>query len=284
MDARVARVLQRLDGRVDVLDVRAGERRNDAVHGLADGPDALDARPARRWRSPASMMSTPSRSSWRAISIFSWAFSAMPGDCSPSRKRRVEDADGVRAVRPSGRSSSAGGAGAPLPSSSCVRVRRQRGAWAKSLALPGEEQKAEEVEASRRSARQDARSTGSGQRSSLCRRSSTSVHSIGRRRLIRQTGTARRLRSGANRRAISPSARAGSMSADGDAGRAVGHLCDERPVGGDHAARGALVGRRGVRGRDVDRVLERPAEDGLLVVGVLASHHRRASAPSSVTT
>ena len=33
---------------------------------------------------PASMMSTPSRSSWRAISIFSCAFSAMPGDCSPS--------------------------------------------------------------------------------------------------------------------------------------------------------------------------------------------------------
>src|SRR4051812_3772539 len=34
---------------------------------------------------PASMMSTPSRASWVAISSFSWVFSEMPGDCSPSR-------------------------------------------------------------------------------------------------------------------------------------------------------------------------------------------------------
>jgi len=34
---------------------------------------------------PASMMSTPSRASWWAISTFSWRFSEMPGYCSPSR-------------------------------------------------------------------------------------------------------------------------------------------------------------------------------------------------------
>ncbi len=35
---------------------------------------------------PASMMSTPSRASWWAISSFSCLFSEMPGDCSPSRR------------------------------------------------------------------------------------------------------------------------------------------------------------------------------------------------------
>ena len=34
---------------------------------------------------PASMMSTPRRASWCAISSFSCTFSEMPGDCSPSR-------------------------------------------------------------------------------------------------------------------------------------------------------------------------------------------------------
>ncbi len=34
---------------------------------------------------PASMMSTPSRASWFAISTFSWRLSEIPGDCSPSR-------------------------------------------------------------------------------------------------------------------------------------------------------------------------------------------------------
>src|SRR3954468_14182020 len=34
---------------------------------------------------PASMMSTPRRASWWAISSFSAVFSEMPGDCSPSR-------------------------------------------------------------------------------------------------------------------------------------------------------------------------------------------------------
>ena len=33
---------------------------------------------------PASITSTPSRASWCAISTFSWVFSEMPGDCSPS--------------------------------------------------------------------------------------------------------------------------------------------------------------------------------------------------------
>src|SRR3954451_4312368 len=33
---------------------------------------------------PASMTSTPRRASWVAISIFSWTFREMPGDCSPS--------------------------------------------------------------------------------------------------------------------------------------------------------------------------------------------------------
>src|SRR3954451_16957651 len=35
---------------------------------------------------PASMMSTPSRASCCAISTFSWVFSEIPGDCSPSRR------------------------------------------------------------------------------------------------------------------------------------------------------------------------------------------------------
>src|SRR3954452_25336389 len=35
---------------------------------------------------PASMMSTPRRASWWAISSFSCLFSEMPGDCSPSRR------------------------------------------------------------------------------------------------------------------------------------------------------------------------------------------------------
>src|SRR6185437_3939376 len=35
---------------------------------------------------PASMMSTPSRASWCAISSFSCLLSEIPGDCSPSRR------------------------------------------------------------------------------------------------------------------------------------------------------------------------------------------------------
>ena len=35
---------------------------------------------------PASMISTPSFSSWRAISTFSGRFILHPGDCSPSRR------------------------------------------------------------------------------------------------------------------------------------------------------------------------------------------------------
>ncbi|VEB40438.1 Uncharacterised protein [Chromobacterium violaceum] len=35
---------------------------------------------------PASMMSTPRRSSWRAMRIFSSLLIEAPGDCSPSRK------------------------------------------------------------------------------------------------------------------------------------------------------------------------------------------------------
>ena len=34
---------------------------------------------------PASITSTPRRASWLAISTFSWVFSEIPGDCSPSR-------------------------------------------------------------------------------------------------------------------------------------------------------------------------------------------------------
>ena len=40
---------------------------------------------------PASMTSTPSRSSCRAMSSFSAVVSPMPADCSPSAQRRVED-------------------------------------------------------------------------------------------------------------------------------------------------------------------------------------------------
>ena len=41
--------------------------------------------PGDETENPASTMSTPSRSSWVAISTFSSGDSAMPGDCSPSR-------------------------------------------------------------------------------------------------------------------------------------------------------------------------------------------------------
>ena len=99
------------------------------------------------------MMSTPSRSSWRAISTFSPALSAMPGDCSPSRSvvskiRTVSVVDDMR-------ENLLGVAeeGAPLPlSSPRVRVRRRAARVQKSLALPGEEdeEKAEEAEREQR--------------------------------------------------------------------------------------------------------------------------------------
>ena len=41
------------------------------------------------------MTSTPSRASSSAISSFSCRFMETPGDCSPSRKRGVEDQDAV---------------------------------------------------------------------------------------------------------------------------------------------------------------------------------------------
>src|SRR4051794_23656522 len=58
---------------------------------------------------PASMMSTPSRESWSAISTFSGLLSAMPGDCSPSRsvvsKIRTRFASSLMGLLPSGLSS-----------------------------------------------------------------------------------------------------------------------------------------------------------------------------------
>src|SRR3954451_17371134 len=91
---------------------------------------------------PASMMSTPSRSSWRAISTFSAAFSAMPGDCSPSRNvvsniRTVSV--GIAGVLLRGRERTHLSRWLP------VRVRRRAAREQKSVALTGEEQeKAEE--------------------------------------------------------------------------------------------------------------------------------------------
>ena len=41
--------------------------------------------PGEAMAKPASMMSTPKRSSWRATSVFSCKFMLQPGDCSPSR-------------------------------------------------------------------------------------------------------------------------------------------------------------------------------------------------------
>ena len=48
---------------------------------------------------PASMTSTPSAASARAISSFSAMFMLAPGDCSPSRKRGIKDPDPVRLGR-----------------------------------------------------------------------------------------------------------------------------------------------------------------------------------------
>ena len=102
---------------------------------------------------PASMMSTPSRSSWRAISTFSPALSAMPGDCSPSRSvvSKIRTASVVDDMREN--LLRVAEEGAPLPlSSPRVRVRRGAARVQKSLALPGEEdeEKAEEAEREQR--------------------------------------------------------------------------------------------------------------------------------------
>ena len=77
---------ERFDGRVDVIAARAGERGD----GRPLRPTRATARipsksPGEEIAKPASITSTPSRSSCSAISAFSCGCSAMPGDCSPSR-------------------------------------------------------------------------------------------------------------------------------------------------------------------------------------------------------
>ena len=129
-------VLQRLDGGVDVLVVGAGQDATTALDRLRDGRMPSTS-PGEEMAKPASMMSTPSRSSWRAISTFSAAFSAMPGDCSPSRSVVSK----IRTV-------SVGiacvllliGERAHLSRRVPVRMRRRAAREQKSVALAGEEQ------------------------------------------------------------------------------------------------------------------------------------------------
>jgi hypothetical protein len=87
VDARARRPLQRLGRTRDVAVVGAGQR---ADGGLLDGVGDGLARPRSRrcWtpRKPASITSTRSRSSWRAMRSFSSRVIEAPGDCSPSRK------------------------------------------------------------------------------------------------------------------------------------------------------------------------------------------------------
>ena len=87
---------------------------------------------------PASITSTPRRSSWRAISTFSPALSAIPGDCSPSRRVVSK----MRTVSVGVIASSLQllwertHLSRPVP----VRMRRRAAREQKSVALAGEEQ------------------------------------------------------------------------------------------------------------------------------------------------
>src|SRR3954453_1850712 len=92
--------------------------------------------PGEEMAKPASMMSTPSRSSWRAISTFSAAFSAMPGDCSPSRNV----VSNIRTVSVMGLILLLMRERAYLSRRVRVRVRRRAAREQKSVALAGEEQ------------------------------------------------------------------------------------------------------------------------------------------------
>ena len=84
---------------------RLARARPQTIGGSLEGrPRPSACRRPRRWRArpressgdaagkPASMTSTPRRASARATSSFSAEVIVAPGDCSPSRKRRVEDA------------------------------------------------------------------------------------------------------------------------------------------------------------------------------------------------
>ena len=75
-----------LDGGVDVLRVRARQRGDGRLRRPRARRRARPrSRRATRSAKPASITSTPRRSSCCAISAFSSGCSAMPGDCSPSR-------------------------------------------------------------------------------------------------------------------------------------------------------------------------------------------------------
>ena len=86
VDARALGVLDRVPGGVDVLRraCARGRRSPGPRPSLAIAVTASKS-PGEVIGKPASMMSTPSRASWCAISSFSCVFSEMPGDCSPSR-------------------------------------------------------------------------------------------------------------------------------------------------------------------------------------------------------
>ena len=86
VDARPLGVLDRVPGGVDVLnaDVRARPQMTGPSTSRAIAWTASKS-PGEVIGKPASMMSTPRRASWCAISTFSWRLSEMPGDCSPSR-------------------------------------------------------------------------------------------------------------------------------------------------------------------------------------------------------
>ena len=86
-----------MPGRFGLLDAPAAPRSTSCSRGARQRQhDRLASPPRRRARTaskspsddaakPASMTSTPSRSSWRAITSFSSTFMVAPGDCSPSR-------------------------------------------------------------------------------------------------------------------------------------------------------------------------------------------------------
>ena len=86
VDARASRARHRLDRRVDVLAARAGKRGDGRTVDDRATSRTPSKSPGEDAGNPASITSTPRRSSCSAISAFSCGCSAMPGDCSPSRK------------------------------------------------------------------------------------------------------------------------------------------------------------------------------------------------------
>ena len=84
VDPGMGRPGHRLPGAVDIGGIRPGERRDLAAR-ISRAICRTDAKsPSEATGKPASMISTPIFSSWRAIRSFSSGFMLAPGDCSPS--------------------------------------------------------------------------------------------------------------------------------------------------------------------------------------------------------